>query len=126
MPGDGRIGSTADGFFAEYAVVGATQVFSVEGLPPDVAVFTEPTACALHGLETLAVRPGSTALVFGAGPTGLLLAQLLAAGGAVSVTVAEPMAFKIETAAQLGIDQTVHVDRHDPAGSMLSRPAGVR
>jgi D-arabinitol dehydrogenase (NADP+) len=36
----------------------------------------------MHGLETLNLRPGSSALVFGAGPTGLLLAQLIASGGA--------------------------------------------
>ena len=48
-----------------------------KGLPLDTAVFTEPAACAMHGLETLRVRPGSSALVFGAGPTGLLLAQLI-------------------------------------------------
>lgn len=65
-------------------------MFSTEGLPAGTAVFTEPTACAMHGLETLAVRPGASALVFGAGPTGLLLARLIAAGGASSVTVGPP------------------------------------
>jgi len=38
----------------------------------------------MHGLETLQVRPGSSALVLGAGPTGLLLAQLLATGADAS------------------------------------------
>ena len=65
--------------FAERLVAPFEYVYSTEGLAPDTAVFTEPTACAVHGLETLAPRPGSSALIFGAGPTGLLLAQLLAA-----------------------------------------------
>lgn len=107
----GGIGVNLPGFFAEYAVADSRQVFSVEGLDPDVAVFTEPAACAMHGLETTAVRPGSSALVIGAGPTGQLLAQLLARGGAVSVTVAGPSAFKLETARRLGADATVTISR---------------
>ena len=46
------------GFFAEYASADHRQVFSVDGLEPDTAVFAEPTACAMHGLETLGLRPG--------------------------------------------------------------------
>lgn len=100
------LGSTHAGFFAEYVAVDHSQVFSVDGLPADTAVFTEPASCAMHGIERLQVRPGSSALVFGAGPTGLLLAQLLAASGAASVTVADVVAFKLATAARLGIDHT--------------------
>jgi D-arabinitol dehydrogenase (NADP+) len=99
------------GFFAEYASADHRQVFSVEGLEPETAVFAEPTACAMHGLETLDLRPGGSALVVGAGPTGLLLAQLIASGGATSVTVADIVSFKLETAAGLGIDQTVHLSK---------------
>ncbi|MTD16937.1 alcohol dehydrogenase catalytic domain-containing protein [Nakamurella sp. YIM 132087] len=108
------IGASSNGFFAEYACVSELLVFSVEGLPIDTAVFTEPTACAMHGLETLQVRPGATALVLGAGPTGVLLAQLLASGGASSVTVAGPSQFKLDTAAALGADATVLLHRGDP------------
>jgi D-arabinitol dehydrogenase (NADP+) len=99
------------GFFAEYAVADHRQVFSVDGLEPDTAVFAEPTACAMHGLETLAMRPGGSALVIGAGPTGLLLAQLIKSGGATSVTVGDLVPFKLETAAGLGLDSTVTMTR---------------
>ena len=97
-------------------VVPANLVFSVDGIDPDISVFTEPTACAMHGLETLAPRPGTSALVFGAGPTGLLLAQLIARGGAASVTVAASSAFKLRRAGELGIDTTFLMDRADLAG----------
>jgi D-arabinitol dehydrogenase (NADP+) len=111
-------GSNFPGFFAEYVAVPETLVFSVDGLAADTAVFTEPAGCAMHGLETLALRPGSSVLVFGAGPTGLLLAQLIAHGGASSVTVAAPSAFKLETAAALGIDRTVQISRDDAEGNI--------
>jgi D-arabinitol dehydrogenase (NADP+) len=105
------MGSNFPGFFAEYVTVPANLTFSVEGLDPDVAVFSEPAACAMHGLERLEIRPGSSALVIGAGPTGLLLAQLIAAGGATSVTVAAPRQYKLDTALKLGIDKVVLIDR---------------
>ena len=111
------MGSNFPGFFAEAFVAREDLVFSVEGLPIDTAVFSEPAACATHGLENLHVRPGSTALVFGAGPTGLLLAQLLRSGGASSVTVAAPKRFKLDVASALGIDRTVLIDRSDAAAA---------
>jgi D-arabinitol dehydrogenase (NADP+) len=111
------LGSNFPGFFAELVTVAATLVFSVEGLALDTAVFTEPAACAMHGLETLRLRPGSSALVFGAGPTGLLLAQLMASGGASSVTVAGPTQFKLDRAAALGVTSTVLLERGDPEGN---------
>jgi D-arabinitol dehydrogenase (NADP+) len=111
-------GSNFPGFFAEHVTVPQNLVFSVDGLPRDTAVFTEPAACAMHGLETLDLRPGASALVFGAGPTGLLLAQLIASGGASSVTVAAPTQFKLDTAAALGLDRTVRISRDDPEGNI--------
>jgi D-arabinitol dehydrogenase (NADP+) len=111
------IGSNSDGGFAEFITVPADAVFDVEGLDPDVAVFTEPAACALHGLETLRPQPGSTALVLGSGATGLLLAQLLATGGVAHVTVASPSQSQLDRAEALGIDSTVLIDRDLPEQS---------
>ena len=112
------VGSSLPGGFAEYLVAPAVQVFPVEGLDDDTAVFTEPTSCAAHAVDVIAPRHGSTALVIGAGPTGILLAQLLRAAGAASVTVAAPTAFKLERAAALGADRTHLMDRGDLAGSV--------
>jgi D-arabinitol dehydrogenase (NADP+) len=112
------LGSNYPGFFADYVTVPSTLVFSVDGLALDTAVFTEPAACAMHGLETLDIRPGSSALVFGAGPTGLLLAQLIASGGASRVTVAAPTQFKLDRAAALGVGETVLLQRGDADGNL--------
>jgi len=105
------IGTNWPGGFAEYLTAPADYTYSVEGLADDTAVATEPAACAMHGLETLQVKPGSTALVFGAGPTGLLLSQLLVTGGAAKVTVAASTTFKLDRARELGIDDIYLMDR---------------
>lgn len=104
------VGVNRDGMFAEQVAVPANQVFDAEGLDPDTAVLAEPASCAMHGLERLRPRPGSSALVFGAGPTGSLLAQMMASGGVAHVTVADPAAAKLETVRGLGIDQTVPIE----------------
>jgi D-arabinitol dehydrogenase (NADP+) len=119
---DGMLGfgSNFQGFFAQYAIAEHTLVFSTEGLPVETAVFSEPTSCAMHGLESLQMRPGGSALVLGAGPTGLLLAQLIASGGASSVTVAAPSQFKLDTASRLGVDRTVRIARDDPDGNIAA------
>ena len=107
------MGVFEDGGFAEYLVVPAVNCHPAGDLGPDVAVLAEPTACALHGIDVLAPRPGCDALIFGAGPTGLILAQLLRAAGAARVTVAAPTAAKLELAAGWGAE-TVLASRAAP------------
>lgn len=114
------IGTNWPGGFAEYLTAPAAYTYNVEGLDDDTAAATEPAACAMHGLETLQVTPGSTALVLGAGPTGLLLSQLLVGGGAAKVTVAASTAFKLDRARELGIDATHLMDRDDLAGDVTA------
>jgi D-arabinitol dehydrogenase (NADP+) len=106
-------GVNAQGGFAEHVVVRQGRCFVVDDLDLDTAVLAEPTACVVHGLDQLAVEPGSRVLSFGAGPTGLILAQLLARHGACDLTVAAPTAFKLEHARAAGAQQTVQVDRSD-------------
>jgi D-arabinitol dehydrogenase (NADP+) len=95
-------------------LVPAGQCLPIEDLSHDRAVMVEPTACAVHGLETLQLTPGSDVLVFGSGPTGLMLSQLLLHSGAARVTVAAPSAFKLDLARTFGVDETVQITREDP------------
>jgi D-arabinitol dehydrogenase (NADP+) len=96
----------------------AAQCFPVDDLELAVAVLAEPTACAVHGLDVLQLRPGSDVLVLGAGPTGLVLAQLLLHGGASRLTVAAPTAFKLERARAFGADNVVEITRGDEAATV--------
>jgi D-arabinitol dehydrogenase (NADP+) len=109
------LGVTGPGGFAEAMLAPAAQCFPVDDLELEVAVLAEPTACAVHGMDVLELRPGSDVLVLGAGPTGLLLAQLLLHGGAARLTVAAPTAFKLERARAFGADQVVEIARDDEA-----------
>jgi D-arabinitol dehydrogenase (NADP+) len=108
------LGVTDPGGFAEYLVAPAAKCYPVDDLDLDTAVLAEPVACAIHGLDVLAMRPGSDVLVLGAGPSGLILAQLLRQGGAGRLTVAAPTEAKLELARHFGADATVRLGREDP------------
>ncbi|WP_100444705.1 zinc-dependent alcohol dehydrogenase family protein [Glycomyces xiaoerkulensis] len=107
------MGTKLPGGFAEHAVAPAEKCYPIGDLPLEAAVLTEPTACALHGLHMLQVPIGARVLITGAGPSGLILAQLLQHSGAASVTVAAPTAIKLDLALRRGADAIVQVDRHD-------------
>lgn len=110
-------GVNAPGGFAEYVVTSSGRCFAVDDLDPETAVFTEPVACVVHGLDVLGLQPGAKVLLFGSGPTGLILTQLLASSGASELTVAAPTQVKLDLARARGADRTVLVDRLDPAAS---------
>jgi len=108
------LGVTDPGGFAEYLVAPAAKCYPVDDLDLDTAVLTEPVACAIHGLDVLAMRPGSDVLVLGAGPSGLILTQLLRQSGAGRLIVAAPTEAKLELARHFGADGTVRIGREDP------------
>jgi len=107
-------GVTMNGGFADYLKIRADRVFPVTNLSPREAVMVEPTACALHGMKTLQVNPGSSVLLFGAGPTGQVLAQLLKFNGAARLIVAAPPGPKLDLVTRLAADDAVAMDRNDP------------
>jgi len=107
-------GVTQDGGFAQYLRIKADRIFPIGHLSAREAVMVEPSACALHGMEVLAMKPGSDVLLFGAGPTGQVLAQLLKLNGAGRLVVAAPAGPKLDLISRLAADEIVAIDRNDP------------
>ena len=107
------LGCNGPGGFAQYIVVNQNKVFPIKKLSFEEATLTEPTACAIHGMDVIDVRPGDDVLLFGAGPTGIILAQLLKHGGAVNLVVAAPTKFKLDIVKELCADYVIEVDRND-------------
>ncbi|KAL4739434.1 chaperonin 10-like protein [Aspergillus similis] len=94
-------GVMVDGGFAEYAAYPARRVFPIKGISDVDATLIEPAACAAHGIDKIVPQMGSKVLLFGAGPTGLVLAQLLRLNGGCSVVMAAPEGVKMALAKSL-------------------------
>lgn len=98
----GAIGDTVDGAFAEYVVVPAATCYELPGhLSFAQGALVEPVSCAVHGVRRLGVDAGERILVIGAGTMGLIMTQLLVAGGA-RVSVVDRAEAKLPLAEQLG------------------------
>ena len=118
------IGVTRDGGFAEYVVAPEANVFSIGDLSYGTAALIEPLACVVCGIKQVDVQAGDTALVFGAGPMGLLVAQSLKQAGAVRVVVTDVVPWRLQMAEQLGATHTVIADNQQAAKLKRIEPDG--
>lgn len=73
-----RIGITRDGGFAEYLSIPAENALQIpDTLPGMTALFTDPLACALKGVEAVRQRGVRRALILGGGTIAFFTAALL-------------------------------------------------
>ncbi|WP_095085782.1 zinc-dependent alcohol dehydrogenase family protein [Mesorhizobium sophorae] len=104
-------GVTENGGFAEFSMVAIDHLHGIGDLGFATAALAEPLACVLNGLGAAGLGTGTstpgTALVFGAGPIGLLLALSLRAKGVSSVAVADISEQRLAFAEALGLEPLV-------------------
>lgn len=106
------VGVTRDGAFAQRVVVHEGNVFPIGDLSFVAAALIEPLACVAWGLTQVAAQPGDSALVFGAGPMGCLLAQAIKACGASRVVITDVAPTRLALATTLGVTEAVLADAH--------------
>jgi D-arabinitol dehydrogenase (NADP+) len=108
------LGCNGPGGFAEYVKVNYDKVFHLRDTTTyETASFTEPTACAIHGMDMIDVKCGDDVLIFGAGPTGIILTQLIKQGGAANVVVCASNQKKLDLIERNGYADIVKMDRND-------------
>ena len=73
-----------------------------DGVSDQEGALIEPLAVAVHALDFAGLKPGETAVILGAGPIGLLIAQVARAFGARSLLVVETQASRLRLAAGMG------------------------
>jgi len=97
------LGSRCNGGFADYVYVPEENIIPI---PEDVdiihAAMTEPCAVALHGVRKLKIKAGETAVVYGAGPIGNVVAQWLNIRGCSKIIVIDIDNKKLEIAKSMG------------------------
>ncbi|MFC7157657.1 2,3-butanediol dehydrogenase [Halomarina halobia] len=98
------IGVSADGGgFAERSVIPAENVVPLpESVPPQQGALIEPFSVALHAVRRAELTVGDSVAVYGSGPIGLAIVQVLHAAGTTDVFVVEPRAARRELAGDFG------------------------
>jgi L-iditol 2-dehydrogenase len=93
-----------DGAFTEYVVMPASFVYPVpDSLSDDAAALIEPLSVGVWACQRAGVGPGTRVLVTGAGPIGLLAAQVARARGAHDITVTDVSPARLAAAGRLGL-----------------------
>lgn len=114
------------GAFAEYLAIPAQALRMGNLIPigPEIsdeqACLAEPLACCINGQDPLAIRPGESVLVVGAGPIGILHAELATLSGAGVVMVSETSPQRIEIARRFGYTRLIDSTGEDLREAVLA------
>lgn len=93
--------------FAEYVLVPDHIVYALpDSFPYEKAALIEAVSIAVHAARITDIKPGSSAVVIGAGMIGLLAVQAFRVFGCSQVVAVDLEESKLEVARQLGADQT--------------------
>lgn len=102
------------GAFAEYMIIPASIVrattFEIPAhVPYEHAAFLEPLVTVVHGWHKVAVQPGETVAILGAGgPISLIFMQLLLRSGAGQVIAVGHSPARLDVARRLGASHTIN------------------
>ncbi|WP_168699913.1 NAD(P)-dependent alcohol dehydrogenase [Gordonia paraffinivorans] len=110
-----------DGAFAEFVTIGADFAHPV---PPEVsdeaAALLEPLSVGIASVRKAAVSAGDSMLITGAGPIGLMIAQVARASGLTRIIVSEPDDTRRRRALEFGATQAVSPeDPIDPVDAFI-------
>ncbi|MFB9057966.1 2,3-butanediol dehydrogenase [Mariniflexile ostreae] len=103
----GFVGLTSNGAFAKYAIV---EDYMVHKLPDTITfeqgAIVEPAAVAAYGVQQSGMKMGDTVLIAGAGPIGLLTAQVALASGASQIFITDLSENRLKKAKEIGATHT--------------------
>ncbi|CAN5657502.1 zinc-dependent alcohol dehydrogenase family protein [soil metagenome] len=102
------LGIFRDGALASHMVAPAATLYPIgEDVPAHIAALAEPLACVVNGTRKAALRPGESAVIFGAGAIGCLFLAVLRASGGRPIVVVEPSTDRAAVASAMGADEVV-------------------
>jgi L-iditol 2-dehydrogenase len=117
---------TEPGYFREYVNIPVANFVPIPAdMSLEAAALVEPIAIALHSMVFAQVKLGETAIVFGAGPIGLLTIAVLKLSGAGRIWAVEPVAHRRELARLMGADAVIDPGAVDP-GAQIMQDTGKR
>ena len=109
-----------DGAFAQYAAIRTEFAHRIpDSISDEAAALLEPLSVAISAMRKAGIVPGSSVLIAGAGPIGIICAQAAKAFGASEVIVTDLVAERRERALQYGATRVVDPVQVDVAEAGL-------
>jgi L-iditol 2-dehydrogenase len=109
-----------DGAFAQYAVIQADYAFPIpDSMSLEAAALCEPLSVGIWANQKAGTKAGSRVLIAGAGPIGIIAAQVARAFGAAEIIVSDPVAERREVALGFGATRVVDPIAEDIAAMDL-------
>lgn len=103
----GAYGVTVNGGFADFSVVHQDNIVLMPDMSYEVAALAEPVGCVLNGLDAVDTESMDNALIFGAGPIGMLMALSLRTRGVNDITMADIDESRLELVESFGLKAIV-------------------
>jgi len=108
------------GFFRELVNLPARNLLPLaKNLSDAEGALVDPLAVILHSMHLAEPRAGETAVVFGAGPIGLLTVAVLKLSGIRRIWSVEPVSARRELARAMGADAVIDPSAVDPTREIL-------
>lgn len=108
----------------KHAVMRAHVTVAKSGVSMKALALSEPLSCVLNAVSNYKVGLGSTVVILGAGPIGLLHQTVCRLAGATQIIVSDPAANRRETAIALGADIAVDPLSEDLLDVVQSHTSG--
>jgi L-iditol 2-dehydrogenase len=106
-----EIGVSVNGGFAEYVKCRYDTAYNLpQNISFEEGAIIEPLACATYGVKNLELEAGDQCVLFGPGPIGLMMVQMIKRGGAASLTVIGTRDYRLELASELGADKVININ----------------
>lgn len=115
-----------DGAFMEYVKIQSHFAFAVpDEISDEAAALMEPLSVGIAAMQKARVTPGARVLISGAGPIGIICAQVAKAYGATDVIVSDLNGQRREKALQFGADRVIDPTSTDMANLGLDADAFI-
>ncbi len=113
------LGVETDGGFAEFVNVPLERIYAVpDSISDEEAALIEPLAVAVHAVDYGSPKKEDAVVILGAGPIGLLIAEVVRAAGISRLWLCEMNPYRLEMARNLGFE-TIDVSKADTVQTIL-------
>lgn len=96
-----------------------------ESLSFEHASLAEPLSVAIHAVNRGKLKPGSTVVITGMGPVGLMTVVAAKAYGAKEIIVTDMEPLRLETAQKLGATQVIDISSTDTIKEIMQVTSGL-